>query len=58
MTHDKCKAAIIIFLGINLGNGLEKLRKPEIQDGSRLSFLIYLMFFGASVVFKVGLCQT
>lgn len=43
MAHDSCKAAIIIFLGIHLGNGLEKLRRPEILDVSRLSFPLFLV---------------
>lgn len=58
MTHDNCKAAIIIFLGIHLGNGLEKLRRPEIQDVARLSFPICLMLLGLTWSLKVGFCQT
>lgn len=55
MAHDNCKAAIIIFLGIRLGKGLEKLRRPKIQD-AQLSRLPGAC--GAHLAFKVGLCQT
>lgn len=46
MAHDNCKAAIIIFLGIRLGKGLEKLGRPKIQDVSRLSFPVCLVLVG------------
>lgn len=57
MAHDNCKAAIIVCLGIHLGNGLEKLRRPEIQDVSRLSFPVCLVLLGLTWPLKLGFAR-
>lgn len=57
MAHGNCKAAIIIFLGIHLGDGLEKFRRAEIQDVSRLSFPICLVLLGLTWSLKQGFAR-